>query len=105
MGIDRESAIELAARFFSNQWVEVVRSRADVAGVRGDIAFVLDRVEYSLGDTDWGPGSQPGPGWWVMFEELRRHEDGDWGLSPIDPSGGSVRVCEVTGALFMPTCM
>lgn|GEM_PF-5339965 len=95
MGISREQAIELAVRFYSRGRAEVVRSRAELAGVRGDIALVLTHATHSSANPEFDvPGPQSGPGWWVFFEELWREEGGGWGPPHIHPSGGGFRVCE-----------
>ncbi|HEY1188720.1 MAG TPA: hypothetical protein VGE74_13785 [Gemmata sp.] len=105
MGVSREQAIELAVRFYSRGRAAVIRSRAELARVRGDIALVLTHATHSSANPEFDvPGSQSGPGWWVAFEELCRQGE-RWGPPDIHPSGGFVRVCEATGSLFQPSLM
>ena len=79
MRVGREEAIDLAVHFYSHGRTEVVRSRGELAGVRGDHALVLLRATHSADNPEFDvPGPQDGPGWWVAFEELWR-EAGQWG--------------------------
>jgi len=106
MGVSREQAIGIAVRRYSRGRAEVIRSRAELAGVRGDVALVLTHATHSSAAPEFDvPGPQTGPGWWVAFEELWREPGGGWGPSHIHPSGGLVRVCEATGAVFAPVLM
>ena len=105
MGVSREQAIDIAVGFYAGGQAAVIRSRSELADVQADAALVLTHVTYSGDAPEFDVrGPQEGPGWWVSFEELWREGEG-WGPAHIEPSGGLVRVCEATGAVFRPTLL
>ena len=105
MGVSREQAIDIAVAHYAGGQSAVVRSRDALADVRVDAALVLTHVTHT-GDAPGFdvPGPQVGPGWWVAFEELHRVATG-WEPPDFHPSGGLVRVCESSGAVFRPTLL
>ena len=105
MGINREQAIEIAAGFYSRGSTTVIRLRSELVGLRVDVALVLTHVTYSGDVPEFDvPGPQIGPGWWVAFAELWRKGE-CWEPADTHTSGGLVRVCEETGAVFRPTLL
>jgi hypothetical protein len=106
MAISREQAVAVAIDFYaSGGGVAVVQSLSELVDVSGNMVFVLARVTYSGEMPEFDVrGPQEGSGWWVAFEELWR-EGENWEPAHIHPSGGLVRVCEATGAVYQPTLM